>query len=322
MNGLTSLALAAAATLIAGHALAQNYPTKQVRVIIPYSVGGGADAATRLVTDHLSRALGQTFVVDARPGGNTLIGAEAAARAPADGYTLFVTGGSTMSIQPFVFQGKLPYDPLGDFAPVSMVSRFPFFLVVPSTLGVGSFAELLAHIKANPGKLSYASNGTGSIGHLGTEIIRQATGMDLTHVPYKGFGPVLPDLLAGRIALVMMDLAPLGSNANSGAVKIIASTSAQRSPFMPNVPTVAELAIPGYEIDVWFALYAPAKTPAPVVSLLNAELRKLLTSAEGKAAFVRLGHESMHSTPEYVTSRIVSEQARFGPAVKALNLKP
>ena len=322
MKPFLNLVLAAVAVMLSSHVTAQTYPSKQVRVIIPYSVGGGADAATRLVTDHLSRALGQAFVVDSRPGGNTVIGAEAVARAPADGYTLFVTGGSTMSIQPFVFPGKLPYSPLGDFAPVSMISRFPFFLVVPSTLGVNSYAELLTYVKANPGKLSYASNGTGSIGHLGTEMIRQATGMDLTHVPYKGFGPVLPDLLAGRIALVMMDLAPLGSNATSGAVKIIASTSAQRSPFMPNVPTVAELAIPGYEIDVWFALYAPARTPAAIINVLNAELRKLLGSPEGKAAYARLGHEAMFSTSEYVTARIVSEQARFEPAVKAAKLKP
>ncbi len=315
-------ALAIAVALFAGQAAAQAWPAKQVRVIIPYAVGGGADAAARLVADHLSRALGQSFVIDPRPGGNTVIGAEAAARAPADGYTLFVTGGSTMSIQPFVFKGKLPYDPLGDFAPVSMISRFPFFLVVPATLGVNTFAELVAYVKARPGKLSYASNGSGGIGHLGTEMIRQATGMDLIHVPYKGFGPALPDLLAGRIALVMMDLAPLGSNARSGAVKIIASTSAQRSPFMPEVPTVAELGIAGYELEVWFALYASAKTPVAIVNQLNAEMRKYLGSPEAKDAYAKLGHEPMFSTPEYVTARIVSEQKVFAPAVRAAKLSP
>jgi len=322
MKRILAAALAAAMAVCAGQAAAQAWPAKQVRVIIPYAVGGGADAATRLVADHLSRTLGQSFVVDPRPGGNTVIGAEAAARAPADGYTLFVTGGSTMSIQPFVFKGKLPYDPLGDFAPVGMISRFPFFLVVPATLGVNTFAELVAYVKARPGQLSYASNGSGGLGHLGTEMIRQATGMDLIHVPYKGFGPALPDLLAGRIALVMMDIAPLGSNARSGAVKIIASTSAQRSPFMPEAPTVAELGIPGYELEVWFALYAPAKTPAPIISQLNAEMRKYLGSPEAKEAYAKLGHEPMFSSPEYVTGRIVSEQKMFAPAVKAAKLSP
>lgn len=315
------IVIVALATQFAGHAAAQAYPAKQVRVIIPYAVGGGADAAARLLADQLSRALGQSFVIDPRPGGNTVIGAEAAARAPADGYTLFVTGGSTMSIQPFVFQGKLPYDPLGDFAPIGMISRFPFFLVVPASLGVNSFAELVAYVKARPGQLSYASNGSGSIGHLGTEMIRQAIGLDLTHVPYKGFGPVLPDLLSGRIAVVMMDLAPLGSNVRSGAVKVLASTSLTRSPFMPEVPTVAELGIPGYEIDVWFALYAPAKTPVAIVNQLNAEMRKYLGSAEAKEAYARLGHEATFSTPEVVQGRIVSEQKMFAPAVKAAKLK-
>jgi tripartite-type tricarboxylate transporter receptor subunit TctC len=203
-----------------------------------------------------------------------------------------------------------------------MISRFPFFLVVPATLGVNTFAELVAYVKARPGQLSYASNGSGSIGHLGTEMIRQATGMDLIHVPYKGFGPALPDLLAGRIALVLMDLAPLGSNARSGAVKIIGSTSAQRSQFMPEVPTVAELGIPGYELEVWFALYAPAKTPPAIVNALNAEMRKYLGSLEAKEAYAKLGHEPMFSTPEYVTGRINSEQKMFAPAVKAAKLSP
>ena len=285
MKRFLAAGLSASMVLFAGFAAAQAYPAKQVRVIIPYAVGGGADAAARLVADHLGRTLGQAFVVDPRPGGNTVIGAEAAAKAPADGYTLFLTGASTMSIQPFVFQGKLPYDPLGDFAPVSMISRFPFFLVVPSTLGVNTFADFVAYVKARPGQLSYASNGSGSLGHLGTEMLRQALNLDLAHVPYKGFGPILPDLLAGRVAAVMMDLAPLGSNARSGSVKFLAATSSGRSSFMPEVPTVAELAIPGYEIDVWFALYAPAKTPVAIINLLNAEMRKYLGSPEAKEAF-------------------------------------
>lgn len=321
MKRFLAAGLSASMVLFAGFAAAQAYPAKQVRVIIPYAVGGGADAAARLVADHLGRTLGQAFVIDPRPGGNTVIGAEAAAKAPADGYTLFVTGGSTMSIQPFVFQGRLPYDPLGDFAPVSMISRFPFFLVVPSTLGVNTFADFVAYVKARPGQLSYASNGSGGLGHLGTEMLRQALKLDLAHVPYKGFGPMLPDLLAGRVAAVMMDLAPLGSNARSGSVKFLAATSSGRSSFMPEVPTVAELAIPGYEIDVWFALYAPAKTPVAIINLLNAEMRKYLGSPEAKEAYAKLGHEPMFSTPEYVRGRIVNEQKVFAPAVKAANLK-
>ena len=312
MKRFLAAGLSASMALFAGFAAAQAYPAKQVRVIIPYAVGGGADAAARLVADHLGRTLGQAFVIDPRPGGNTVIGAEAAAKAPADGYTLFVTGGSTMSIQPFVFQGKLPYDPLGDFAPVSMISRFPFFLVVPSTLGVNTFADFAAYVKARPGQLSYASNGSGGLGHLGTEMLRQAMGLDLAHVPYKGFGPMLPDLLAGRVAAVMMDLAPLGSNARSGSVKFLAVTSSGRSSFMPEVPTVAELAIPGYEIDVWFALYAPAKTPVAI---------KL-----GKQAFYRqldMGLEEAYElASETMACNMMAEDAQEGIDAFVAKRKP
>ncbi len=322
MKQVLASVIAALLALFAAHASAQSYPAKSVRIIIPYPTGGGADAAARLLADHLGRTLGQGFVIDPRPGGNTVIGTEAAARSPADGYTLLLTGGSTMSVQPFVFPGKLPYDPLGDFAPISMVSHFPFFLVAPASLGVNTFAEFVAYVKARPGQLSYASNGTGGLGHLGTEMIRQAVGLDLAHVPYKGFGPMLPDLLSGRVALTMMDLAPLGSNARSGAVKFLASTSLQRSPFMPEVPTVAELAIPGYEIDVWFALYAPAKTPPAIVGRLNAEVRKYLGSAEAKEAYARIGHEPGASAPEDVRARVIAEQKTFAPIIKAAKLKP
>jgi tripartite-type tricarboxylate transporter receptor subunit TctC len=306
----------------ASAAFAQTWPAKPVRVIIPYPPGGGAEAAARYLANHLTQAFGQPFVIDNRPGGNTVIGAEAAAKAAADGYTLFITGGSTMSVQPYVFAGKLPYDPLGDFAPVSMVSRFPFFLVAPASLQVSSLAELVALAKSRPGQLSYASNGSGSIAHLGMEMLKRSTGMELVHVPYKGFGPALPDLLSGRIALMMADLAPMGAHIKAGSLKVLAATSARRSEFLPEVPTLAELGNPGYEIDVWFGLYAPAKTPAEIVARLNAEARKYLNSAEAKEAYGKVGHETAPSTAEAVRARIVEEQKAFAKAVKDANLKP
>jgi tripartite-type tricarboxylate transporter receptor subunit TctC len=298
------------------------WPARPVRVIIPYPPGGGAEAAARFLANHFTQAFGQPFLIDNRPGGNTVIGAEAAAKSPADGYTLFFTGGSTMSLQPLVFAGKLPFDPLGDFAPVSMVSHFPFFLLVPASLPVNTLGELVAYVKARPGQISYASNGSGLISHLGMELLKQATGMDLLHVPYKGFAPALPDLLSGRVGVMMADLAPVGQQVRAGSLKVLAATSQQRSAFLPEVPTIAELGNPGYEIDVWFALFAPAKTAPEIVARLNAETRLYLSSPAAKDSYGKVGHEPFHSTPEAVRARIASEQKAFAKPVKDAGLKP
>src|SRR5271170_1743831 len=308
--------------VLAGPAFGQAWPGKPVRVVIPYPPGGGAEAAARFLANDFSQAFGQPFLIDNRPGGNTVIGAEAVAKAAPDGYTLLLTGGSTMSVQPLVFAGKLPFDPLGDFAPVTMVSHFPFFVVVPATVPANTLAELIVYVKARPGQLSYASNGSGTMAHLGMEMLKQSTGMDLLHVPYKGFAPAMPDLLSGRITVMMADLAPVGSQVKAGALRVLAATSPQRSSFLPDVPTVAELGNPGYEIDVWFGLFAPARTPPEIVARLNAEARRYLGSAEAKDAYGKVGHEAISSTPEAVRARIAAEQKMFAKAVKDANLKP
>jgi len=308
--------------VLAGPAFGQAWPGKPVRVVIPYPPGGGAEAAARFLANDFSQAFGQPFLIDNRPGGNTVIGAEAVAKAAPDGYTLLLTGGSTMSVQPLVFAGKLPFDPLGDFAPVTMVSHFPFFVVVPATVPANTLAELIVYVKARPGQLSYASNGSGTMAHLGMEMLKQSTGMDLLHVPYKGFGPAMPDLLSGRVTVMMADLAPVGSQVKAGALRVLAATSPQRSSFLPDVPTVAELGNPGYEIDVWFGLFAPARTPPEIIARLNAEARKYLGSADAKEAYGKVGHEAISSTPEAVRARIAAEQKMFAKAVKDANLKP
>ena len=319
MRRLAALLLALA---LSGGAFAQAWPARPVRVIVPFPPGGGAEAAARFLAGHFAQAFGQSFVIDNRPGGNTVIGTEAAARAAPDGYTLLLTGGSTMSIQPLVFAGKLPYDPLVDFAPVTQVSHFPFFVVVPASIGVGSLAELVAYAKERPGQLSYASNGSGTMAHLGMEMLKQATGMDLLHVPYKGFGPALPDLLSGRVTVMMADLAPVGQQVRSGALRALAATSRERSSFLPEVPSVAELGNPGYEIDVWFGLFAPSRTPAEIVARLNAEAARYLASAEAKEAFGKVGHEPLPSSAEAVRARIAAEQKSFARAVKEAGLRP
>ena len=321
MKNLVRCIVLAIVVLVPALAHAQGYPTKPVRIIIPYTTGGGSDAAARLVANHLSQAFGQNFVAEARPGGNTVIGTDAVAKAPADGYTLLFTGGSTMSIQPFVLAGKLPYDVLADFAPVGLVSRFPFFLVVPATLPANSLQELAALAKASPGRLSYASNGNGGLVHLGMEMLKQALGIDLIHVPYKGFSPAVPDLISGRITVMLADVAPIAQHVRAGTMKVLGATSAERSTYWPQVPTIAEQGIPGYEIDVWFGLYAPAKTPEDIVQKLSAEMRKYLSSPEAKEAFAKIGMDAAPSTPEQLRSRILAEQKVFSKAVKDANLK-
>ena len=314
--------LVALLALYAPLAGAQTYPSKPVRVVIPYPPGGGAEAAARLLSMQLTQALGQSFVIDPKPGGNTLIGTEMVAKAPADGYTLLFTGGSTMSVQPFVFAGKLPYDPLNDFAPVSMVSRFPFFVEVPASLPAKSLAEFVALAKAKPGQVAYASNGTGALAHLGTEMLSRGTGIDMLHVPYKGFGPALPDLLSGRVSLMMADWVVVAPHIKDGKLRALAVTSRERWSSVPDVPTVAELAIPGYAVDVWFALYAPKGTPAEIVGRLNAETRKYLASPEAKAAYDKLGHEAYGSPGEEVTALVRAEHEKYSVAVREAKISP
>jgi tripartite-type tricarboxylate transporter receptor subunit TctC len=301
---------------------AQAYPSKPVRVVIPYPPGGGAEAAARLLTLHLTQSLGQSFVIDPKPGGNTLIGTEMVAKAPADGYTLLFTGGSTMSVQPFVFAGKLPYDPIDGFAPVSMVSRFPFFLVVPSSLGVKSLNEFVALAKSKPGQVAYASNGTGALAHLGTEMLSRGTGIEMLHVPYKGFAPALPDLLSGRVSAMMADWVVVAPHIKEGKLRALGVSSRERWNSAPEVPTIAELGVAGYAVDVWFALYAPRGTPAEIVARLEAETRKYLATAEAKAAFDKLGHEAYGSPGAEVTALVRAEHAKYSVAVREAKLSP
>jgi tripartite-type tricarboxylate transporter receptor subunit TctC len=308
--------LVALLALCAPLAGAQTYPSKPVRVVIPYPPGGGAEAAARLLSVYLTQALGQSFVIDPKPGGNTLIGTEMVAKAPGDGYTLLFTGGSTMSVQPFVFAGKLPYDPLNDFAPVSMVSRFPFFVVVPESLGAKSLAEFVALAKAKPGQVAYASNGTGALAHLGTEMLSRGTGIEMLHVPYKGFAPALPDLLSGRVSLMMADWVVVAPHIKEGKLRALAVTSRSRWNSAPEVPTVAELSIPGFAVDVWFALYAPKGTPADIVARLGDASRKYLASPDAKAAFDKLGHEAYGSPGEEVMALVRAEHQKYSVAVR------
>ena len=313
-----AIATVLSAAALAGHAQ-DPYPNKPVRIVIPYAAGGGVDAAARLVAQSLGAALGQNFIVDAKPGGNTVIGAETVARAAPDGYTLLLTGGSTMTLLPLT-QARLPFDPLTDFAPIGMVSRLPFFLTVSSTQPYKTAKELFSDPKVRDGSLAYASNGVGSMAHVGTEMLVQSAGAKMIHVPYNGFTPAISDLVTGRAIMVMADLAPLNAQIKDGKLRPLAVASEKRSPFLPNVPTLAEAGYPGTEYEVWLALYAPAKTPRAVLDRLSSELNKSLANPATREAFAKLGHDSEFVEPDEIRKRIRAEQKSFAPAVRAAGL--
>ena len=299
---------------------AQDWPAKPVRIVVPYPAGGGVDAAARLVAQHLSTVLGQSVLVEPKPGGGTVIGAEMVSRAAPDGYTFLLTGGSTMSLLPHTHPGKLPFDPLQDFAPVSMVSRLPFFLITSPANNYSTLKDLVADAKSKPGRLPYASNGVGSMGHVGTAMLTQSAGVDMIHVPYQGFPPAISDLGTGRVVMVMADLAPVKGQIQAGTLRALAVASNQRSRFMPDVPTLAEAGFPGNEFEIWLALYAPAKTPSAIVTRVNQEMKKYLDMPSPKEAFSKLGHESDSAGPEVVRQRIESELKAMLPVVKSAGL--
>lgn len=309
--------MAAALALAAGPAHA--YPDKPIRIIIPYAPGGGADGLSRLLAQRLEKTLGQAVLVESRAGGNTVIAAQAVARAAPDGYTLLMTGGSTMSLIPLTSK-QVPYDVRTDFAPISMLSKGPYLLCVSAELGASTLDEVLAMARARPGALSYASNAIGGSAHLGMELLAQRADVKLNHVPYKGFAPAIADVVSGRTPLAMLDQAALGGFGKSGRIKVLAATSLQRSSMYPDVPTLAELGFPGYELETWFALYAPARTPNAIIEKLGGEIRTWLATPEARQALAALGQEAAPSTADAVRARIESEQRSYGPLISAAKI--
>ena len=317
------LAIVTAVTVFAaGTAQAQSpWPNRPVRVIIPFPPGAGAENAARLVSNHWSKVFGQGFVIEAKPGGNTMIGAEAAAKSAPDGYTLFLCAASTMVVTPALLGPRAPINAQRDFVPVGMVSRLPFFVVVPSSVPVNSIQELIALAKTKPGAVTYASNGNGTAGHLGWEILKRQLGVEITHIPYKGYAQALPDLLGGRVTTMMADLVVVGPTIKDGRLRALAATSLERSKFMPQLPTMVELGFPGYEVTVWFGVFAPAGTPAEIVAKLNGEMRKYLATAEAREGYEKLGHEAAPSSPEELRAQMATDAEKYGKLIREANLK-
>jgi tripartite-type tricarboxylate transporter receptor subunit TctC len=313
---LAALVFVAAA---AGSAVAQGFPAKPIRLLVPFPPGGGVDTLARVVGEKLSSNVGQPVIVENKPGAGGQIGVEAAARAPADGYTVLVGSPGAMSVAPSL-NPRLPYRPLEDFAPVSMGVRISNILVVHPALPAKSVVELIALAKKEPGKLSFASGGTGTSQHLAGELFRLLAGVDILHVPYKGTAPAMNDLVGGQTQMLFSDPSVLAL-VKSGKLRALAQTTPVRSPALPDLPTLAESGVAGYDATNWYAFFVPAATPAAVVATLNAELVKVLNSADVKARLSGAGMDPSPSTPQELGAFVREDTARWAGVVKAAGVR-
>ncbi|POR12428.1 tripartite tricarboxylate transporter substrate binding protein [Diaphorobacter sp. LR2014-1] len=311
---LASLAVAAAGALPLG-ALAQNFPTKPITIIVPFSAGGTTDILARIVGQGLTTELGQSVVVDNKPGAGGNIGGSLAAKAAADGYTLFMGTVGTHAINQSLYK-KMPFDPVKDFAPLSRVATVPNLLVAHPNQPFKTVKEMIAYAKANPGKITFGSPGSGASPHVSGELFKSMTGTDLLHIPYKGSAPAMTDLLGGQTSVMFDNMPSAIQHVRSGKLRPIAVTTAKRSPELPDVPTIAEAGVPGYEATSWFGMFAPAGTPKPVLDKLHAALIKVLNQADVKKKIAEQGGDVVAETPEQFAAFIKAESVKWGKVVK------
>jgi tripartite-type tricarboxylate transporter receptor subunit TctC len=310
------LMLAAAAAAPA----ATSYPARPIRIVVAYTPAGATDILARTVGQKMNESWGQPVVIENRPGANGNIGTEYAAKATADGHTLLMTTAGPHGINPSLYR-KLGYDAVKDFAPVSLVAMVPNILVVNNSLPVKDVQGLIAYAKSNPGKLSYGSPGLGSTAHLSMELFKSMTGTNLVHVPYKGSAGVLTDLMGGQIAVTMDNIPPYLPQVKAGKIRALAISTAQRSPAVPDLPTVAESGVRGYSSGAWFGLLAPAATPKDVVAKLSMETARILQLPDVKSRLTELGAEPIGNTPLQFGAHIKSEIAKWAKVIKEANVE-
>ena len=304
----------------AGAAAGQNYPVRPVRLVVPSSPGGGTDISARIIAPKLSEYLGQQVVVDNRPGAGTMIGGEVVARAAPDGYTLLM-GISTLAINPAIYR-KVPYDALRDFAPVSQAVALPNVLVAHPSLPVRSVKELIAFARARPGQLNFASAGLGTSPHLSMELFLSMTKLKMVHVPYKGSGPGVVDLVAGHVPLMMPNMLSALPHIKTGRLRALGVTSARRAAGAPDIPTIAEAGVPGYEAVQWYGVLAPAGTPRAIVTRLHAQIVRVLQLPDIRQRFSTDGAEAVGSSPEEFTTFIRAETAKWAQVIKDAGIRP
>ena len=312
-----ALCVACAMFGVTAHA-AESYPSRPLRMVVPYAPGGNTDVLARLIAQRLTHNLGQQVVVDNRPGGNTLIGTALVARAPADGYTIMLTT-LTFTVVPSLYR-KLPFDPVRDYTPITLAVTLPNVLVIHPGIPARSLKELIGHAKANPGKLSYASTGSGTSPHLSMELLKSMAHIDLVHVPYKGGAPAMADLIGGQVAAQFIGLPVAVPHITSGRLRALAVTSRKRSAAAPTIPTVGET-LPGYEMDPWFGVLGPGGMPQAVTKRLQGEIARILLAPETKDHLNSLGAEPAATTPDEFAAHIKAEIARYAQIVKTAGLK-
>jgi len=298
----------------------QAYPSKPIRLVVPFPAGGSLDVVARAIGQKLTEAWGQPVVIDNRPGAGGNIGADLVAKSAPDGYTILEGALSTHAVNVSLY-AKMPYDPIKDFAPITLVAVTPNVLVLNASYPVNSVPELLAYARANPGKLSFGSGSNGSAGHLAGELFKTEAGVDMVHIPYKGGAPAMQALLAGDTQLMFDNLANSAAQLKAGKLKALAVTTAKRSSLMPELPTLSETGLPGFDIYTWWGFMAPAGTPKEIVAKWNAEVTRILNSPEMKAFFAQQGAEPAPDSPEQFAALIRSEISKYAKIVKQSGAK-
>ena len=297
-------------------ALAQgNWPTKPIRLVVTFPPGGSSDASARIVAPRLAERLGQPVVVDNRPGAGGGVGLDLVAKAPADGYTIVLASAGGLTANPSLYK-QLPYDPTRDFAPITLFGSSPFVLLASPSLPVSTVADLLKLAKSQPGHLSYASGGNGTAMHLSGELLKSMGQVRIVHIPYRGSGPALIAVMGGETQLAIADITTAAAQIKSGRVKAVGVLGKERSPLAPDIPSLNESGLPGYDAAGWFGILAPAATPAPIVQRLNAEITAVLRSPEVRERFATAGLEPLPSTPEEMSALMKSEAVKWARVIR------
>jgi tripartite-type tricarboxylate transporter receptor subunit TctC len=320
---LHSTAVAAVATIIFAMpnvVRAQEYPNRPVHIIVAQPPGGGTDTIARLLGDQLAKQLGQAFIIDNRPGAGFVVGTEVAARAAPDGYTLVIGLNGNMAVNPSLFS-NLQYDPIRDFTPVAMLANFPFLVVVNKDLPVNSMKELVALAKAKPGEINYASAGNGTGQHLSMELFKMVTGTNFTHIPYRGAQAAYIDIFSGKVPVFFDNISTAIGQVKGGKVRALAVTTRDRTSALPDLPTVAEAGITGYEYETWFGLWAPSKTPRPIVEKLHSEVVKALATPALKSHIEGLGGEPATMALADIEPFVKAEIVKWAEVVKHAGIK-